>query len=308
MSNEIADTIEIGPVQRTSAKLVIGLAGTSGSGKTYTALELAIGLAGGDPTKVGLLDTENRRGSLYADIFDKPFMIGDLMPPFSPARYITAMRQFASSGVKALVVDSMSHEWEGEGGCEEMADDGGKLPNWKRAKREHKKFMNALLLLPFHVVLCFRAREKSDFSNPRDIKSLGIQPICEKNVMFEMTVSFMLEDEGRRRTPLKSIPSQLRPIVGGEAGYLTRSHGKQLLAWVGGADPVEQTKGALRLAATNGTQSLIMAWTALSSQEKKALSAFKDTLKDTAAAADAEKTSDKGEPEPLADQPDIPWK
>ena len=79
--------LNICPAVRTSAKLVIGLAGTSGSGKTYSALQLAYGLAGKDATKVGLLDTENRRGSLYSHVLgNPPFLIGDLAAPFSPQR------------------------------------------------------------------------------------------------------------------------------------------------------------------------------------------------------------------------------
>lgn len=283
--------IEIRPVQREAAKLVIGLAGVSGSGKTYTALQIAHGLAGEDPTKIGMLDTENRRGSLYAEIFDKPFQIGDLTPPFSPERYVSAMRQFSNSGIKALVVDSMSHEWEGEGGCEEIANDPTKrVPNWLKAKREHKRFMNALLLLPFHVVLCFRAREKTDFSDPSRPKSLGIQPICEKNVMYEMTLSYLLDNAGQTRIPIKPIPEPLIPIVGGD-GYLTSKHGKQLLDWVGGAngvDVMEEAKSRLRYAASEGSEALKTCWLGLTKAEQKALASFKDTLKDSAAHADSQ--------------------
>jgi len=65
--------------RREGAKVVIALAGTSGSGKTYTAIILAYGLAGYDASKVGFLDTENKRGSLYSDILPdgKKFKIVD---------------------------------------------------------------------------------------------------------------------------------------------------------------------------------------------------------------------------------------
>lgn len=291
--------LQIRPVRRESAKLVIGLAATSGEGKTYSALLLALGLAGGDPSKVGLLDTENRRGSLYADIFDKPFTIGDLVPPFTPARYIGALTEFAAAGIEALVVDSMSHEWEGEGGCEEIAHNPSKkIADWLTAKREHKRFMNALLHLPCHVIACFRAREKTDFKDPRAPRSLGLQPITEKNVLFEMTASFLLRDQGRIHDVIK-LPECLRPILG-QDGYFTTDHGKQLRDWVGGADPIERAKNVLRLAAGEGSEAMKAAWLSLDRKTQTKLVDFKDTLKDLAEHADKERLAlrgDNGAPE-----------
>lgn len=286
-------TLEIRPVRREAAKLVLGLAATTGEGKTFSALQLALGLAGGDPSKVGLLDTENRRGSLYSDIFSAPFLIGDLVPPFSPSRYTSALHQFAASGIEALVIDSMSHEWEGEGGCEEIAHNPAKrIADWLTAKREHKRFMNALLHLPCHVVACFRAREKTDFKDPKSPKSLGLQPIAEKNVLFEMTASFLLRDKGKTRDEIK-LPECLRPILGGN-GYFTPEHGQRLRDWVGGGDPMERAKNQLRLAASSGQESLKAAWLVLDKNAQRELSAFKDTLKDLAAHADAERLALKG--------------
>ena len=54
---------------RTGSRVVIGIAGQSGEGKTYTALKLARGMVN-SPEEIGFLDTENKRGSLYADILD----------------------------------------------------------------------------------------------------------------------------------------------------------------------------------------------------------------------------------------------
>lgn len=304
--------LQIRPVERTSAKLVLGLAATSGEGKTYTALLLALGLAGGDPGKVGLLDTENRRGSLYSDIFDKPFLIGDLTPPFSPSRYIAAMREFAASGIEALVVDSMSHEHEGEGGLEEIAHapkrsgEPRKMADWLTAKREHKKFMNTLLFLPCHVVCCFRAREKTDFKDPNKPISLGLQPICEKNVLYEMTASFLLSNQGHDHHEIK-LPEVLRPILD-HKGYFTTEDGAKLREWVGGTNPIERAKNQLRLAASEGTERFKAAWTALSASDQKAIGVpFKDTLKATAQHADSERTTKPDDGSPDLNGTDIPW-
>ena len=225
--------LNIRKAEREGARLVVGISGISGSGKTFTALQLAYGLANFDASKVGFLDTENRRGSLYADALRndagdvQQFWIGDLYAPFSPQRYIDAILEFQKMGVEVLVIDSVSHEWEGQGGCEEIAASGSRMADWKTAKREHKRFMNALLQSDMHVIACIRAREKTDFKDPKNPRSLGIQPICEKNFMFEMTASLMMWSEGRQQQVMK-CPAELRDMLGREDGYITAQDGKRL--------------------------------------------------------------------------------
>lgn len=265
---------------REGARLVIGISGVSGSGKTYTALQMAWGLAKGNSKKVGLLDTENKRGSLYADCLvgkdgkANPFLIGDLYAPFSPQRYSAAIKEFQEAGVEVLVVDSASHEWEGEGGCEDIADDGGKVANWKKAKREHKRFMSTLLTCDMHIIVCNRAREKTSFKDPKAPVSLGLQPICEKNFMFEMTASLMIHDQGQRRDILK-CPADLQPILAKPDGYLGAQEGLALRRWVDGAkqlDPdTERARNTILSHTGEGLESVNAIWSELPAKTKKAL-------------------------------------
>ena len=228
--------INIRPVESGQSKAVIGIAGQSGDGKTLTALYIARGMVD-KPSEIGFLDTENKRGSLYADVLDGQFMIGDLYPPFSPSRYSQAIQQFQDAGVKVLVIDSVTHEWEGTGGCDEIANapkaDGTqrKVANWIEAKREHKKFMNVLLQANMDIICCIRAREKTDFKDPTKPVSLGIQPICEKNFMFEMTASIMMGNQGKSQYHSK-VPTFLKEAFGNGQGYLGLETGKKIRAWL----------------------------------------------------------------------------
>lgn len=281
--------INIRKAQREGARMVIGLAGQSGSGKTYTAIKLAYGLAGGRGEKVGFLDTENRRGSLYADIVTDPFLIGDLYAPFSPQRYIDAIRAFQDAGVEVLVIDSVSHEWEGTGGCEEIAGSAtNKVVGWQRAKEQHKRFMNVLLQSDMHVIACIRAREKVDFSDPKNPRPLGVQPICEKNFMFEMTASLMMLESGRKQTVLK-CPSDLNPILGRQDGYISEKDGASLREWIAGGnqlDPeIERHRNLLQSTTEKGMDALRAAWTSAPKPIRDALGQpFLEQLKAAAAA------------------------
>ncbi len=292
--------LNIRKAEREGARLVIGLGGISGSGKTYTALQLAWGLAKGKAEKVGLLDTENRRGSLYANsLVDKDgvvqqFLIGDLYAPFSPERYKQAILEFQAAGVEVLVIDSVSHEWEGLGGCESIATAGDpKVPRWNKAKAEHKSFMNTLLASDMHIIVCMRAREKVKpvkTDKGTGFESQGVLPIQEKNFVFELTASLMMWAEGKSQQVMK-CPAELRDILGREEGYITAKDGLALRKWVdGGAkvDPaVQAAQNALRTTTEQGMAALEKAWVALPKAMQKTLGApFLDELKASAASFD----------------------
>ena len=310
--------IQIREAQRAGARLFIVMAAISGGGKTYTALQLAYGLANGVSKKVGLLDTENRRGSLYSDILKnkkgetQPFMIGDLFPPFSPQRYIDAIKEFQKAGVEVLVIDSGSHEWEGEGGCEDIAHAPGadgkapRNPRWNDAKREHKRFVNTALQCDMHVILCLRAREKVKLVKVRDERTgkekteyepMGVMPICEKNLMFEATASMMLWNGGKEREVLK-CPEDLAGIFGkaGEnaEGYLVPRHGLLLRQWIDGGAQVdaelEHARNSLRTVCEGGMAALESAWGELKPAMRKKLGdEFLAELKASAQEYDAQR-------------------
>ncbi|QJB22016.1 putative replicative DNA helicase [Xanthomonas phage FoX5] len=296
--------LNIREAKREGARLVIGLAGISGSGKTYTALQIAYGLANYDSRKVGLLDTENRRGSLYANsLVDsngeiQPFLVGDLEPPFSPRRYVDAILEFQRAGVEVLVIDSATHEYEGTGGVEEIAHaQNPRMPDWATAKREHKAFMNTALQCNMHIIFCIRAREKVQIQKSggrTEVVPLGIMPVCEKNFMFEMTASLLMHSEGSQQDVMK-CPADLAGILGRSEGYITAADGKALREWVDGGvklDPeVEAARATLKTTSEKGLAALEKAFTALPANVKKAL--VKDgsllPLKTAAAAFDKQR-------------------
>lgn len=286
--------INIRPVQSGQSKAVIAIAGISGSGKTYTALLMARGMVS-KASEIGFLDTENGRGSLYSDILDDKFMIGDLYPPFSPSRYAAAIKQFQDAGVKVLVIDSVTHEWEGEGGCDDIANglkaDGTKrkVADWIGAKREHKQFMNVLLQSNMDVICCIRAREKTDFKNPSQPVSLGIQPICEKNFMFEMTASMLMGNEGKTQVFLK-MPSFLKSSFGAGNDYLGVETGRKVREWLDKGErdtpEIEKLKSEILMACEQGVAGLTKIWNTLTPENQLKLKSHFAICKESAKAYD----------------------
>lgn len=291
--------LNIVPAQRDAARLVIGLSGLSGDGKTYSAIMLAYGLAGYDARKVGFIDTENKRGRLYANILkkhpthptDEPFWIADLEPPFTPQRCADAIKEFndfriskGGEAIEVLVFDSVTHEYEGSGGVMEIAElqalgnGPKKRPNWALAKKLHKDFMNVLLQSNAHVIPCIRAREKGKevmVDGKKVFQMDGVpSPIQERNFMFEMTASLMMWNEGRAQSVLK-CPEELRPMLGRQEGYITSEDGYAIRQWLAEGGEIDQKRerlrNALRNETTQGEAHFLACWEKLKPGQQRAV-------------------------------------
>ena len=239
---------------RENVGLVIGLAGPSGSGKTLSAMRLAAGIAKNKPFVV--LDTEAGRAKHYADQF--VFDHGDLHPPFRPGTYEEAIHAADKAGYPVIVVDSFSHEHAGEGGLldwheeelDRMAKDDWKkresckMTAWIKPKMAHKQMVQRLLQVRAHLILCFRAEQKIDIvrgqdgrmeMQPKKIAS-GFSdwiPICEKNLLYELTASFLLTpDQPGFPKPIK-LQAQMRSFVS-LTSPLDEQAGQKMAQWAAG--------------------------------------------------------------------------
>lgn len=225
--------IQIKKAVKFGAKGRIALYGPSGSGKTYTALSIAREMAGDG--RVLVIDTERGSASKYADMFD--FDVIEL-DSFHPNTYIEAIKAAsASKEHSVLVIDSLSHEWEGSKGALELA--GRDFTNWATVTPLHNKVIDAILSCELHVIACMRAKEGTVMEeqevNGRKktvVRKVGIQPIQGKNIQYEFDVigaldmSNEMSIEKTRCSALKDLtfnPGQEHDFAG------------VMLAWLDGA-------------------------------------------------------------------------
>ncbi len=211
--------VNIASVPRNKC-LPIGLAGESGSGKTYSALLLARGLAGADG-KVVLIDTEGERSKIYANDADiGGFYTIDLAPPFTPARCVSALNSAIKSGAAAIILDSATDTYSGTGGLLEMADDEGKrmkggdsVRKWIKPKAEYQKFRDAVFRCPVPMILTFREESKiimQEKLTPDGKPELNMkgqpktQPVEQHKIQYEknfpniLTIILRLERAGNK--------------------------------------------------------------------------------------------------------------
>ena len=246
-------SFEFAPPVRQGAPLLIGISGGSGAGKTFSACLLARGLAGGKP--FGLIDTENGRALHYADFFPD-MRHTHLREPYSPARYTQAIKAADAADFPVIVVDSGSHEYEGEGGVLRMQEeeferlgkrDAVKMLSWVKPKSEHQAFVRQLLQTKAHVILCMRAADRievvDDPANPGKKKVIakpslvgahGWIPIMEKRLPFEMTLHLLLTPDAPGVPKPVKLQEQHRPMVPLDQP-LTEETGAQLAAWAAGS-------------------------------------------------------------------------
>jgi hypothetical protein len=174
------------------------LSGPSGSGKTYSALILASVLAKKRGCKVALIDSERGSGSLYADKF--AYDTQELNPPYAPENYLTMIDEAVKEGYKVIVVDSISHEWMGQGGILDIHTmKGGQFQNWKDVTPRHRKFIDGLVGVPADIICTSRTKTEWDIGKDdrgkMDIKKVGTKLEQREGMEYEYTVAFRLDNK-----------------------------------------------------------------------------------------------------------------
>ena len=176
---------------KKESKIRMAIYGPSGSGKTYTCLTIA-GVLG---KHVGVIDTERGRAAKYADRFD--FSVLEL-GSFSPREYISAIREAEEAGIDCLVIDSLSHAWNGQGGCLEMVDrisststSKNTFNAWGKVTPEHQQLLEAIMSYRGHILATMRAKTEYvvEQINGRSVpKKVGLAPVQREGVEYEFDI------------------------------------------------------------------------------------------------------------------------
>ena len=184
--------------ERRKAKLKLALAATAGGGKTHSALLMAAGLVD-NPSEdnIAVLDTENGSAELEAGKPGVPgFSVVTMGAPYSPDRYIEVINEAVGAGFEVLILDSISPEWNGNGGILDIVDkkkasSRNQMAAWKDATPMHQKFLDAIIQAPIHIIATMRAKTAYDISNENGkskVQKLGMAPTQRDGIEFEFTL------------------------------------------------------------------------------------------------------------------------
>ena len=213
--------------KREQVWLKVLLSGASGSGKSYSALKVATGLAQKCGSGIAYIGTEGSRNKYYADEFDYDLL--ELEEPFKCEKYMEAIDAAVSAGYKVLIIDSMTHEWKWLNDVHDKMP-GNSFTNWGKLKPRHNKFMDKVLNSPIHVIAT--ARGKDDWvledKNCKQVpKKVGMGQQQDKDISYEYTVSFMIAQD----THIASADKDNTHLFDGKFEVLTEKDGVRLYEW-----------------------------------------------------------------------------
>ena len=187
---------------RKQVKIKLSLSGPAGSGKTYSAILLAFGITN-DFTKICVIDSENKSASLYSHL--GPFKVINLSAPFNPENYVEAIKLCEHSGVEVIIIDSITHEWSGKGGCLDLHEKEVakmKIPNsftaWASVTIRHQQFIDAVLNSSCHILSTIRSKTEyviSERNGKQVPQKVGMAPITREGYDFEQTIAFDIDQQ-----------------------------------------------------------------------------------------------------------------
>ena len=234
--------MELKKAKREQVKLRIGLSGATGFGKSYSALLLAFGITN-DWNKIAIIDTENGSASLYSHLGD--YNVLSLEAPYSPERYIEAIETCEKSkDIEVIIVDSITMEWSGTGGCLDIHSKlGGKFSDWSIVTPRHQAFIDAILESKCHIITT--VRKKMDYSMDRDssgktkVVKHGLKNITREGFSYELTVDFELINDNHLATASKDRTGL---FMNKPEFVINASTGKKLMRWCNNGKDLKEAR------------------------------------------------------------------
>lgn len=223
---------------RQKAKIRLGLSAVSGGGKTYSALLIAYGLCG-DWSKIAVIDTENGSADLYANLGD--YSVLPLVAPYNPERYIEAINDCESAGMEVIIIDSITHEWDGKGGILDISNSmsGNSYTNWAKLTPRHQAFIDSILQSKCHIITTVRRKQDYEMTTNSSGKlvpqKVGLKEVTREGFEYELTMNLELDvthyaTASKDRTGLFVDKPAFVPSI---------ETGKMILEWCDNGEDVE---------------------------------------------------------------------
>jgi hypothetical protein len=207
----MAATSRFTPATRQKSKLRALFASPPGNGKSYTSLSVLTHLIAPSTSKelerkIAVICTENGRIQMYAS--GKPFHFSVLvLNDFSPEGYADAIDDAAREGFEALLVDSISDEWDWtltEIDRLQTPESGKKLDKrgaWGVMTPRHNGFLRVLTRAPMHVAAtCLMKPEYAMVDDPdrpgkKKMTRVGLALVQREGIERLFDIAGVMEEE-----------------------------------------------------------------------------------------------------------------
>lgn len=179
-----------------------------------------------------MIDTERSSASHYSDRFD--FDALDLGPPYSPERFIEAIKAAQTAGYQNLIIDSITHEWDGAGGVLEINEQlaqakyrGNTWSAWSDSTPRHRAFIDAMLQCDMHVIATARSKTETVQGDDKKVRKVGMKIEQRGSIEYEFSVVWEIDHSSHL-----AIATKDRTQLFKEPANLTDATGKRLLSWL----------------------------------------------------------------------------
>jgi hypothetical protein len=314
MTFNLQDNNPFAPAKMMGNRLRIALDGPAGSGKTFTALMQACLVLGGSTTEFGaslsrrdngmariaVIDTERGSASKYAkyfasedgnSAFDALNLARQDSGAVEPKDFIAAIDAARTYGYEAIIVDSLSHAWEGILDQKDKVDDREKsknkgftnsFANWREITPLHNRLIDAILNFPGHVFATMRTKveyiqEKDDKTGKLAVKKVGLKPIQRDGVDYEFDIVLDMMDniayvgksrckelmeKGQVDKPAMNMAQILREWLDLALPVMSREQFMEKMASIGisGKDSIQEWIKANKLEAIGGNDKYTRLW------------------------------------------------
>jgi hypothetical protein len=229
------------PATKDGFKARISIQGVSGSGKTWTGLSIASGLAEGQ--RFAVIDTERGAAALYVNDLDAAF---DTLPMhrYDPRDLQKALAAAAHAGYPVVMVDSLSHFWKGTDGTLDQVEKaaqanygGNKFAGWKDGGKIQNEMIEALMSYPGHVVATMRSYVDWVLEDRKPVNK-GMRAEQRRGIEFEFGVAAEMDEANRLRFIKTRCPSFRGVLLDQPHG--ARDIAKPYLDWLrSGAEEID---------------------------------------------------------------------
>ena len=228
--------MQLQQASRKRARIKMALQGPSGSGKTMSALLAAFGLCN-DWNKIAVIDAENHSAELYSHLGQ--YNVVNIGAPYNPEKYITAINLCEQGGMDVIIIDSISHEWEGSGGIIDMHSNmtGNSFTNWGKLTPRHNAFIQAILQSACHIIGTIRSKQDyvlNEKNGKMIPEKVGLKGVTRDGMDYEFTLVFDVDIKhnvtaSKDRTGLFNDKPEFR---------ITVDTGRMIADWCNSGSPV----------------------------------------------------------------------
>ena len=221
--------MQLQTASRKKVKIKMNIASPSGFGKTYSSLQLGIGITG-NWEKIAVIDTENDSASLYSHL--GPFKTLRLDPPYTPDRYIEAIETCEKAGMELIIIDSITHVWKGQGGILEYQNAlGGRYQDWAKATPLYQKWLNKILQSNCHIITTNRKKQAYNMiteGNRTKVEKAGLDDEIRDGYEYELTLAFDIVNSNHM---VKASKDRTGLFVNLPEFVITPETGSMILNW-----------------------------------------------------------------------------